>query len=114
MGGGPRPRLSLVPARPGAQPLGALLLLLARQPALACRARRRGRAAWPRRDPRAADELGEAAEGLAAIAFLGAMRARDDQQRALGGEAPAAQRPQAAFDIGRQRDAVPAIEATLR
>src|SRR5947207_14017197 len=85
---------SLVPARPGAQAFGALQARLVLEAALARRARGFGGLTRFRGRECAADQVAEPLLRLAAVVLLGAVVARDHEDRALGGEAPPAQGPE--------------------
>src|SRR5213595_2269417 len=101
-------RCSLVPARPGAQALGAPQARLVLKAALARRARGFGGLTRFRGRECAADEVAEPLLRLAAVVLLGAVIARDDEDRALGGEAPPAQGPEARLRSAALPDAVKA------
>src|SRR5467141_1581118 len=109
-----RARSSVAPTGLGAQALGALQPRLVLEAALARRARGFGGLARFRGRERAADEVAEALLRLAAVALLGALVARDDEDRALGGEPPPAQCPEARLDGVRERHAAREIKAQLR
>src|SRR6266513_2100862 len=96
---------SLVPARPGAQALGAPQARLVLEAPLARRARGFGGLTRFRGRECAADEVAEPLLRLAAVVLLGAVVARDDEDRALGGEAR--------LDGLRERRAAREIEAQL-
>src|SRR5436189_2399727 len=106
-------RCSLVPARPGAQAFGALQARLALEAALARRARGFGGLTRFRGRECAADQVAEPLVRLAAVVLLGAVVARDDEDRALGGEPPPAQGPEARLDSVRERRAAREIKAQL-
>src|SRR6266436_9783395 len=105
--------VSVVPAGLGAQALGAPQPRLVLEAALARRARGYGGLARFRGRERAADEVAEALLRLAAVALLGAVVARDDEDRALGGEPPPAQGPEARLDSVREHLAAREIKAQL-
>src|SRR6266480_5961741 len=107
------PAPSLVPARLGAQALGAPQARLVLEAALARRARGFGGLTRFRGRECAADQVAEQLLRLAAVVLLGAVVARDDEDRALGGEAPPAQGPEARLDGLRERRAAREIEAQL-
>src|SRR5947199_344552 len=107
-------RCSLVPARPGAQALGALQARLVLEAALARRARGFGGLTRFRGRECAADQVAEPLLRLAAVVLLGAVIARDDEDRALGGEAPPAQGPEARLDGLRERRVARARRAGRR
>src|SRR5256885_4415444 len=81
-------RCSLVPARPGAQALGAPQARLVREAALARRARGFGGLTRFRGRECAADEVAEPLLRLAAVVLLGAVISRDDEDRAPRGGPP--------------------------
>src|SRR6266513_5989890 len=107
------PAPSLVPARLGAQALGAPQARLVLEAALARRARGFGGLTRLRGRERTADEVAEPLLRLAAVVLLGAVVARDDEDHALGGEAPPAQGPEARLDRVREHRAVREIKAQL-
>src|SRR5690349_19533756 len=76
-------RLSVIPAWRAPQPFGATLLRLVLEAPLVRSAARPGRPAHLGRDERTADQLGEALLGLAAVALLRAVIARDDEHGTL-------------------------------
>src|SRR5207302_4878689 len=65
-------------------------------------------------DEGAADELDQALLRIAAVPLLGAVAARDDQDRALRGEPSTAQGAQPCLDATRERRTALEIEAQLR
>ena len=77
---------SVVPSGLGAQALGRAPLGFLIEPALARGAAGFGRLARLGGEQRAAHQISKALLGLAAVAFLGALVARDDEQVTLGGE----------------------------
>src|SRR5882762_6831471 len=89
---------SVVEGGLGAQALGAPQPRLVLQPALARGARGFGRLARFGDSERAADEVGEPLLSLAAVVFLGAVVARDDEDRAIRREPPPAQSLEARLD----------------
>src|SRR3989440_10848428 len=105
---------SLLPARPRAQSRGGPHAAFVMEPALA--RPRRGRARLARRggDAGRADELDQALLRIAAVPLLGAVAARDDQDRALRGEPSTAQGAQPGLDATRERRTALEIEAQLR
>src|SRR2546421_2436718 len=88
------PAPSLVPARLGAQALGAPQARLVLEAALARRARGFGGLTRLRGRERTADEVAEPLLRLAAVVLLGAGGARDDEDRAPRGGAPPAPGPE--------------------
>src|ERR1700674_292448 len=105
--------VSVAPAGLGARALGAPQPRLVLEPALARRARGFGGLARFGDSERAPDEVGEALLGLAAVVLLGAVVARDDEDRAVRVESPPAQSLEARLDAVREHRAALEIEAQL-
>src|SRR6266446_4761206 len=106
--------VSVVEGGLGAQALGAPRPRLVLESALARRARGSGRLTRFGDSERAADEVGEPLVRLAAVALLGAVVARNDEDRAVRGEPPSAQGLEARLDAVREHRAALEIKAQLR